>query len=574
VVVGLAVERSVEMLVALLGILKSGAAYVPLDSSFPAERLRFLIEDSGASGVVSSFEGSEAEDLRAQLKAVVPEGTPILLLEDMAGPDAGPVPDGAWKVPPGDLAYILYTSGSTGRPKGVEVTHASVVNFMESMAVEPGLTARDALLAVTTLSFDIALLELVLPLVVGGRTLVASRATASDGEKLKVALVRSGATAMQATPATWRMLLEAGFRPGRNLKVLCGGEALPAALAAELLTSAPEIWNLYGPTETTIWSTVARLTPGRAPVLGKPIANTQIYILDPLLQLVPDGVPGEICIGGDGVARGYHGRPDLTAERFLPDPFASAPARLYRTGDVGLMRPDGSLHYLGRGDDQLKIRGFRIEPAEIEAALARHPGVQQVAVVADRRAAEDVRLIAYVRCEEQAFSPDAFRRFLAGGLPAYMIPSSFVRLDQLPLTPNGKVDRVALASREAPALDATPAEWVAPRTPVEERLAAIWRDIIRIDRVGVRDSFFDLGGHSLLAARVIARVQESFGVRLPITLFYARATIEEHARYVEQSLPMTDQRLEDLMNWIEGLSDEEAARYLEQRQGKSQGAHS
>ena len=367
--VALCLDRTADLVVALLGILKSGAAYVPLDPAFPKERLALILEDANPRLLVTS--SALAGELPPHQAAVV------RLDADAQEIAKAPAPPSHPPVQSSDVAYVIFTSGSTGRPKGVAVSHGAVVNFLRSMAKEPGLTAKDGIVAVTTLSFDIAGLEIYLPLTVGGRVLLATRDDASDGNRLLALLGRPDATVLQATPATWRLLLMAGWSGGKPLKMLCGGEALPRDLANELLSRGPELWNMYGPTETTIWSSVARLSPGSGPVpIGRPIANTQFYVVDARLQPTPPGVPGELVIGGAGVAEGYWNRPDLTRERFVPDPFSKlAGARLYRTGDLARLRPDGMLEFLGRTDHQVKVRGFRIELGEIDAALARHPDV-------------------------------------------------------------------------------------------------------------------------------------------------------------------------------------------------------
>ena len=395
------------------------------------------------------------------------------------------------------LAYVIYTSGSTGRPKGVSVSHRAVVNFLTSVRQEPGLTAEDVLLAVTTISFDIAGLELYLPLTVGARVVLASREMARDGARLLDLLANSGATVMQATPVTWQMLLEAGWQGSEHLTILCGGEAFPRNLADRLLDKGSALWNLYGPTETTIWSTVSTEGPGEDGTgpLRRALGNTRVYVLDGWLEPAPVGVPGELYIGGAGVARGYLNRPDLTAERFVPDPFGPDPgARLYRTGDRVRWRADGQLEYLGRLDHQVKVRGFRIELGEVEEALLRHPGVRQAAVVARGDGQSTQRLVAYLTAHEQP-GPSAaqLRGFLGQRLPEHMVPAAFVVLAELPLTPNGKVDRRALP---VPDYASTQMEYTPPATPAEDVLAGLWAEVLGLERVGVHDNFFELGGHS------------------------------------------------------------------------------
>ena len=400
VLVGLCVERSLDMMVGLLGILKAGGAYVPLDPAFPSERIAFMVEDAQAPVLVTQ------QHLLAHLPG---RGTRAVCLDTDVGvltqqSQANPLSP----VTSADLAYVIYTSGSTGRPKGVQILHRAVVNFLLSMAEQPGLGAEDTLLAVTTLSFDIAALELFLPLITGARVIVAGRDVVTDGEALREMLESSGTTVMQATPATWRLLLAAGWHGRSALKILCGGEALPLELARQLLPKAASLWNLYGPTETTIWSSVCKIEPGEEVIsIGRPIANTQIYLLDAHLQPVPIGVPGELLIGGDGLARGYLHRPELTAERFIPDPWSSEPgARLYKTGDLARYRPDRTIEHLGRLDFQVKVRGFRIELGEIEAVLAQHPAVHQAVAVAREDVPGDKRLAAYVVQKSHTPGPD------------------------------------------------------------------------------------------------------------------------------------------------------------------------
>ncbi|MBV9772508.1 MAG: amino acid adenylation domain-containing protein, partial [Gemmatimonadetes bacterium] len=387
--VGVCLERSAELLVALLGILRAGGAYVPLDPAYPAERLAYMLGDSGVRILLTE------PHLRRRLPA---EGVEVVCPDAAGawpngGPD-GPLESGAG---PDNVAYVIYTSGSTGRPKGVMVPHGAVANFLRSMREEPGMEADDVLLAVTTLSFDIAVLELFLPLTVGARVVLAGRDDAADPAVLAGMMADAGVTVMQATPATWRMFLYAGWRGYPGLRILCGGEALPAELAAALLERCAGLWNVYGPTETTVWSTLHRVIDPSSVVIGRPIANTRAYVLDARLHPLPVGVPGELYLAGAGVARGYLGRPGLTAERFVPDPLAAeGGARMYRTGDRARWRADGTLEYLGRVDQQVKIRGFRIEPGEVEDALLACPGVREAVVTAREDAPGAARLVAYL----------------------------------------------------------------------------------------------------------------------------------------------------------------------------------
>jgi amino acid adenylation domain-containing protein/non-ribosomal peptide synthase protein (TIGR01720 family) len=521
--VGILLERSIDLVAGVLGVLKAGGAYVPLDPAYPAERLELMACDAGIRVLLTS--ASRAGDLpladvtvlrvdadREAIAARSPER-----LEGICDPE--------------QLAYVIYTSGSTGRPKGVQISHGALANFLASMAAQPGLEERDTLVAVTSLSFDIAGLEIYLPLLIGARLVLASREEATDGARLRDLLAASGATALQATPATWRLLLDAGWAGSPDLKALCGGEALPPALAAEIRRRTASLWNVYGPTETTIWSTLDPVEEGSVSI-GRPIDNTQAYLLDRWGEPVPPGAPGELLLGGLGVARGYLGRPDLTAERFIPDPFGATPgARLYRTGDLVRCRPDGKLEFQGRADHQVKIRGFRIEPGEVEAVLESHPGVRETAVVAREDTPGDLRLVAYFVPREDAADEAGLRRFLEGRLPRHMVPALFVRLEELPRLPNGKLNRKALPALEARGRTAG----TAPRTPLEELIAGLFTEVLRLEP-GVEDSFFDLGGHSLSAVQLAARLHAALGVDLPVRTVFDTPTVAGLAGFAERAL--------------------------------------
>jgi amino acid adenylation domain-containing protein len=529
--VGLCVERGADMLAAVLGILKAGAAYVPLDPSFPAERLRFMAEDAQLALLVSTSALTAPFGVARERQVLLDADAGSIASQ----PDQRPSPDAALEARPEDPAYVIYTSGSTGKPKGVVVPHRAVVNFLASMAREPGLSADDVLVAVTTLSFDIAVLELQLPLTLGATVVIASREEAVDGQALGALLERHRASVMQATPVTWRLLIEAGWKGGKDFKALVGGEALPRDLAEQLLARGVELWNLYGPTETTVWSTCARITDTSHGIsIGKPIANTRVYILDAHNNPCPIGIPGELCIGGDGVTLGYWRRPELTAERFIPDPFSATPgATLYRTGDRARWRTDGTLEHLGRLDFQVKLRGYRIELGEIEVALARHPAIREAVVMVREDVPGDPRLVAYLVAENpSAELADQLRAQLRAGLPEYMVPSAFVTLEALPLTANGKIDRKALPAPECSAM--LQIDYVAPRTPTEEILVGIWAEVLGLDRVGIEQNFFELGGHSLLAMQVVSRVRQALSVELPLRELFAAPTISGLAARTER----------------------------------------
>jgi amino acid adenylation domain-containing protein len=501
--VGLCVERSCDMAVALLAILKTGAAYLPLDPALPEERFRMILEDAKAPILLC---GAGLRPATSAKRVFTDEGV-----------GSGGNLEAFTK--PENLAYVLYTSGSTGRPKGVEISHSAVVNFLESMRREPGFTAADTLLAVTTLSFDIAALEIFLPLIAGGRLVIAGREDAREPARL-VELIREVApSVMQAAPATWRAAVEAGWTGDPRMKILCGGEAMPRDLAQQLLPRCSELWNMYGPTETTIWSTLQRVESGAGPVpIGRPIANTQIHVLDQRLNLVPAGVVGDLYIGGAGLARGYLGREDLTRERFVE----TSCGRIYRTGDLARWRANGILECLGRADNQMKIRGFRVEPEEIEAALLQHPEVREAAVRAWPDTSGHLSLTAYVVSSTRP----SLRAFLDEKLPEYMVPPRVVWLDALPLTPNGKVDRNRLPQPD-PEDRRTLSS--APSTETERRLAAIWEAVLDRKGIGVRDNFFDLGGHSLLVAKLLRRAEAEFGARLSMAAMFQAPTIQQFA---------------------------------------------
>ncbi len=524
--IGICSARSADMLVAMLAVLKTGATYVPLDPAFPRERLSMMIEDA-AIALVLTHE-TVWEDV------ALPVARALRLDRDWPEIATFAAHNPRRVVAPRSPAYVIYTSGSTGKPKGVAVPHGAVVNFLASMAREPGMGAEDVMLAVTTLSFDIAVLELLLPLTVGAMTVIASREVGSDAQRLEELMESSGATLMQATPATWRMLLSNGWRGCARLTALCGGEALSRQLADALLPRVTALWNMYGPTETTVWSTLTRVEPGtEAIAIGRPIANTQVYIVDESMQPVPPGVPGELCIGGAGVALGYLNRPELTAEKFIADPYADGAARLYKTGDLARWRRDGTLECLGRLDHQVKLRGFRIELGEIETQLCRHPSVRQAVVMVREDRPGDQRLAAYVVGMNEDISVAALKAHLAETLPGYMLPSHIIVLTEFPLTPNGKVNRRALPA-PADGIHTALSEFVAPRDRDEIQLATMWEQLLGVHPVGVNQNFFDLGGHSLLAVRLVAGIRQRFGVELPVSVLFQHNTVEALARLLRE----------------------------------------
>jgi amino acid adenylation domain-containing protein len=522
--VGVHVERSMEMLVALLGVMKSGAGYVPLDPGFPPERLRFMAEDAALGALITQTNAQAAPAPNA-LRVEIDGDWPAISAESTAELPCPATPD--------DVAYVLYTSGSTGKPKGVQITHRALANFLYAMAREPGLATEDVLLAVTTISFDIAGLELYLPLMLGARVVLAAKDASLDMQALAGLIQAHNISVMQATPATWQMLLDSGWEGKRGLKVLCGGEALSRDLAMRLAHTCGELWNMYGPTETTIWSLVRRIGPeDRTILIGRAIANTSIYILDENRNPVPPGVAGELYIGGDGVSIGYLNRPELTGERFIADPFRPGAGTVFKTGDLARFWPDGEVECLGRNDFQVKIRGFRIELGEIESALKEHPAVRQ-SVVTAREDQLGKRLVGYV-ITQGADRPSTadLKAFLARRLPDYMVPGQFVFLEAFPLTPNGKVNRLALPP-PVPAAAVADDSYVAPRDEFERQLCQAWSEVLGVGRVGVHDNFFDLGGHSLLAVQLALRVQKILpGQQLPLSALLEAPTVERFAAWL------------------------------------------
>ncbi len=522
--VGICARRSPELVVGLLGILKAGAAYVPLDIELPEKRLDFILDDSRIPFLVTSREFAARFD-----------GRPVrlVMLDDEPGAEAcSPAPLPRLKFE--DTAYLMYTSGSTGQPKAVVVPHRAIANFLKSMQQQPVMESEDVLLAVTAITFDISVLELFLPLVTGARVVLADRESARDPIRLAQRIADEGVTVMQATPATWSMLVASGWQGRNTLRALCGGEALPRDLAEELLARCASVWNLYGPTETAVWSAVERVKAGEAVVpIGRPIQNTQIYLLDADLQPVPVGLRGEVYIGGAGLADGYLRRPGLTAERFLPHPFASRSGeRLYRTGDCARYLPSGRIEFLGRLDYQLKLRGFRIEPGEIEAALRRHPNVREAAVVAWQDERTEKRLVAYVvPRSRRSVSISDLRMHLGQQLPPAMQPAAFVVLDSLPLTPHGKINRRALPMPDEQRPELTP-PYAAPRDEVERIVHQTWKELLPLAQIGIHDNFFDLGGHSLLLVQMQRRLQESLNCDIAVVDLFRFPTIVAIAAFL------------------------------------------
>ncbi|WP_221452684.1 non-ribosomal peptide synthetase [Mucilaginibacter sp. FT3.2] len=524
-------DRSAEMVAMMLGIMKTGATYIPLDPQFPLGRINYMLSDSGAVLLISSkkYKGRYKSDAKE-----------LVLENEWTTLSQYPITNPTVEVSGDNLAYILYTSGSTGNPKGVQIAHSSLVNFLYSMQKEPGITVADKLLAVTTVSFDISGLELFLPLITGAQVIIADSDTSKDGRALMDIIRTDKVTIMQATPYTWRIMLEAGWNNTTPLKVLCGGEALPKELANRMLKQAASLWNVYGPTETTIWSTIKQIKANDETItVGRPIDNTSIYILDKFLNPLPAGTPGEIYIGGDGVAKGYLNQPALTAEKFVADPFSqTSGAKMYSTGDLGVFKPDGEIECLGRIDTQIKIRGYRIEAGEIEHYLVNEYNVKEAVVIAHADKSGIDKLVAYIvikdgfQGENEAAQIKGWRINLRALLPDYMVPDDFIIIPAMPLTPNGKTDKKALADQSIKLAESINL-FVSPRTDVEKLVADIWSEFLEIRNIGIYDNFFELGGHSLIAVQVMARIEKITGKRLPLAVLFENSTVEKLALMLE-----------------------------------------
>ncbi len=545
--VGIYIDRRVEMVIALLAAVKMGAVYVPLDPSFPQERIHFMVADAGINMILihrdrplqkareeervqynclpvdQILEGElEGDECESNFVSTTAESTTAC--EDVP-------------IKPHDSMYIIYTSGSTGQPKGVEVQHQAVLNFLLAMAKEPGINEDDRLLAVTTLSFDISILEIFLPLTVGAETRILSRTDAMDGRQLQKAISKYKPTVMQATPATWKMLIDSGWQGDANLDVLCGGEALPLELATVLKQKCKRLWNLYGPTEATIWMATKEVQPTTDQItIGQPIQNMEMYVLDEYLNHLPIGVPGELYLAGVGLAKGYLNRPSLTEERFISVNIrdtegGTSNKRLYRTGDLVRKLPHGEIEHLGRIDDQVKVNGYRIELGEIESHLNQLPSIQQAIVIPDREGHE-THLVAYIKpTSETSLEADSLRQYLAEKLPYYMIPATFTEIDHVPLTPNGKVDRKKLPMISAVKLQAS-APYAAPQTALQREMTTIWAEVLGVDKVSVHDSFFELGGTSLLATKVQRILTAKQGIELSVVDLFNYPTVKSLSEYL------------------------------------------
>lgn len=525
-IIGLAMGRSAEMVICLLAIIKAGAAYLPLDPGFPEDRLNFMLADSGSSLLLTT---SNHRDLfNSDVKQ--------LLVEEILSQSATyPVTTPAVTVTGTDLIYLLYTSGSTGLPKGVQILHQGMVNLLLSMQTAPGITQDDVLLAVTTISFDMAGVELYLPLVSGAMVIVADSDATKDGRILMDMVRRENVTIMQATPYTWRMMIAAGWEETLPLKVLCGGEPMTKKLADNLLARCQALWNCYGPTETTIYSTVKKIEDTvNAITIGVPVNNTQVYIINDKLQPVPDGEVGEISIGGDGLAQGYLNRPELNTKKFVPGPVEGR--TVYRTGDLGKIDAEGEIVYLGRIDNQIKIRGFRIETEEIEHNLTRLNNINEAVIAVYTDELDNQRLVAYIQLKDDNLEPDqrAWTEGLKDKLPDYMLPNDYIIVEEFPVTPNGKIDRKALP-KPTPATVINTGIVTAPVTDTEKTIAELWEKYLGIKNIGITDNFFALGGHSIVAVQIMVAIEKITGQRIPIAILFEYPTIQQLARWIDSA---------------------------------------
>lgn len=576
--VGVCIERSIDLVIALVAVLKSGAAYVPLDPDYPEDRLRFMVEDSGVTMVIAqaalsdrlkdaglgegAFDGNRRE---------VSGAHPLLCIDSdweyiVAAADAW---EGSLEDPvASDLAYMIYTSGSTGRPKGAKNAHAGIVNRLLWMQGEYALSPSDVILQKTPFSFDVSVWEFFWPMVAGAKLLMAAPGGHRDASYLIDTILSFDITVVHFVPSMLRVFLEHPrvAECDRVLRdVMCSGEALPFALTESFFDRLPNVrlHNLYGPTEAAVDVTYWQCIPGderRIVPIGRPIANTQMYVLDANIHAVPIGVASDLYIGGVQVGQGYHNRPELTAERFIANPFASrlnrSSGRLYRTGDVARWLPDGSLEYLGRSDYQVKVRGFRIELGEIESLLQQYPSVTDAVVVAGNDIAGDMRLIGYIVADPVSdIAAEDLRSHLKKALPDYMVPAAFISVPSLPLTANGKIDRKALPAPDLSHVIDQREIYVAPRSEFEEQIAEIWAQVLKHDRIGINDNFFDLGGHSLLAMQVIARMRNRLNVDIPLQAFFETATIRTLADAEASKTISNDDELLQLLAEIEGMSE-------------------
>lgn len=530
--VGIYMERCIETVICILGILKVGAAYLPLDPFHPMERNSYIIKDSKMDLLfVQEIFMEKINGIDQNIVCCIKDEKDNLVQQNVEKIDVDIEDD--------MTAYVIYTSGSTGFPKGVEIPHRAVSNLLLSMQERPGMIMEDRLLSVTTLSFDISVLEVFLPLIIGATLILANHETVLDGLKLSNLIEQEDITIMQATPVTWKILMEANWKGRKGLKILCGGEALSVQLAHQLIERCDSLWNMYGPTETTIWSSVAKITDPNVITLGEPILNTQFYVLDRDMKPVKNLEKGNLFIGGIGLAKGYLNNQELTDKKFIQNPLDVNAGKIYDTGDVVKRLEDGSIQYVGRADFQVKIRGFRIELGEIESMLEKNENVEQAVAIVKQDSMDNSIIVAYYKTNEETSNAKELKQWLKGKIPEYMIPSYFVKVDEYPLTGNNKIDRKALALVEHITKISEPVKEEkdidTSKGSMEQELLAIWEDVLKIDDIEVTDDFFDLGGHSLLASRIVARVNPRYAVELTLLEFLTDGyTIELLSKLIEK----------------------------------------
>lgn len=523
-IVGIFLERSVDMVVSVLAVLKAGGCYLPLDPSYPDERLKYMIKNSGSKILIcQSPDDFRIKSIGNTLLVAVGNENNVTIEQDSLKPEI--------KIRPQSFAYILYTSGSTGKPKGVRIHHQAVVNFIRSMMRTPGISENDILLAVTTLSFDISVLELFLPISVGATVIVADSLETNNGGAIINLIEKYNITFLQATPSLWNFLLASGWQGSKRIKGICGGESLSSNLVRQLLPKIGELWNFYGPTETTVWSTGIKITDPESPVLiGKPIDNTKVYILNHDLKMKAIGHSGEICIGGLGVAKGYFKNSEITKQKFIS--FGEENV-VYRTGDLGRFHDDGNIEFLGRIDNQIKLKGYRIEPGEIESALSRLNGVTEVVVKLHRFDENDDRLVAFLNTSDEfQLSDREIIDSISMTLPQYMVPRLFQKSDHFPRTPNGKIDKKAL-NFENKFFFHDENEMQIALTPTEEAIHRIWCKALKIKNISRIDNFFDIGGTSLIALSVFSDMLSSFKVDLGLNVFFNSPRIMDLAEEID-----------------------------------------
>jgi amino acid adenylation domain-containing protein len=519
--VGILMKRSMEVVVALLGVLKAGGAYVPVPAATPIQRVQFFLKDSDAQVLLTNIYFQQSYEFNGH----------IINLNDKVFQPGMDSSNLSTFVRPDNIAYVIYTSGSTGQPKGVMVEHRSLVNFLSFMKGRPGMDEKNVVLALTSIGFDISIMELFLPLLTGAKVVIANDEMTTSPLMISETINQHDVNFVQATPATWQLLLDSGWNGAPGLKALCGGDVLARRMADRLLKCVSSLWNLYGPTETTVWSSVGEVKADNNPItIGQPIGNTQMYILDRYQQPVPIGVIGELYISGAGLARAYLNSPELTREKFIPNRFSTeTSSRLYKTGDRARYLPDFNIEVLGRIDDQVKVQGHRVELGEITAVLMEHPALTDAIVIARQESTGETRLVAYfVSKHDPSPEPGKLREFLGKKLPAYMIPVFFVKMDVLPLTSSRKVDRKALPVPEASRHRSL---YIAPRNEEEQILAQIWQNVLDVEQVGIEDNFFDLGGASIQSIQVVSEAY-MYGYLISVANIFEYSTIAQLAKQI------------------------------------------